>query len=89
MGLGHAMLRTTFEIAAERQPRTLDGRIWITADARIEAAGAVAKVLKLFRGQDPTENFASPIPWMGRRKSELLRNGLLITRDVKMKLRTI
>ena len=41
VGLG--MLRTTFEMAAERQPRTLDGRIWITADARIETTGAVRK----------------------------------------------
>ena len=26
VGLGHAMLRTTFEMAAEQQPRSLDGR---------------------------------------------------------------
>src|SRR5260221_10627406 len=36
-GLGHTMLRTTFEATAERQPASLDGRVWITADARIDA----------------------------------------------------
>jgi len=35
-GLGHAMLRTTPESAAERQPASLEGRYWITADARID-----------------------------------------------------
>jgi asparagine synthase (glutamine-hydrolysing) len=37
VGFGHAMLRTTFEMAEEQQPRSLDGRVWITADARIDA----------------------------------------------------
>jgi asparagine synthase (glutamine-hydrolysing) len=37
VGLGHAMLRTTFEMTKEQQPRTLDGQVWITADARIDA----------------------------------------------------
>jgi len=37
VGLGHAMLRTTFEMAQERQPWSLDGELWITADARIDA----------------------------------------------------
>jgi asparagine synthase (glutamine-hydrolysing) len=37
VGLGHAMLRITFEMAEEHQPRSLDGRAWITADARIDA----------------------------------------------------
>jgi len=35
-GLGHAMLRTT-EACLERQPATLDGSAWITADARVDA----------------------------------------------------
>ncbi len=34
VGLGHALLRTTVE--DERQPGTLDGQLWITADARID-----------------------------------------------------
>lgn len=36
VGLGHALLRTTDEAATERQPCTIDGRSWITADARID-----------------------------------------------------
>src|SRR5437016_11236014 len=35
IGLGHAMLRTTNESPDERQPGNLDGRFWITADARL------------------------------------------------------
>lgn len=37
VALGHAMLRTTEESALERQPATLDGRLWITADVRLDA----------------------------------------------------
>ncbi len=36
VGFGHAMLRTTWEAETERQPLTLDGRVWLTADARID-----------------------------------------------------
>ncbi len=36
VGLGHTMLRTTRESQIERQPACLDGRFWITADARID-----------------------------------------------------
>ena len=46
VGLGHAMLRTTFEMSEERQPRTLDGRVWITADARIDARAELIHKLK-------------------------------------------
>jgi asparagine synthase (glutamine-hydrolysing) len=37
VGLGHTMLRTTFESEHERQPWSLDGQVWITADARVDA----------------------------------------------------
>lgn len=37
VGFGHAMLRTTFESEHERQPFSLDGDVWITADARVDA----------------------------------------------------
>ena len=37
VGLGHTMLRTTWEAEHERQPCSLDGQVWITADARIDA----------------------------------------------------
>lgn len=36
VGFGHTMLRTTFEAETENQPLTLDGKIWLTADARID-----------------------------------------------------
>jgi asparagine synthase (glutamine-hydrolysing) len=37
IGLGHAMLRTTFQSAGEKQPASLEGRLWITADARLDS----------------------------------------------------
>jgi asparagine synthase (glutamine-hydrolysing) len=36
VGLAHALLRTVRESAGERQPLSLDGRLWITADARLD-----------------------------------------------------
>jgi asparagine synthase (glutamine-hydrolysing) len=36
IGLGHAMLRTTYESAGEEQPASLEGRLWITTDARLD-----------------------------------------------------
>ena len=36
VGFGHTMLRTTWESAHEHQPFSLDGQVWITADARID-----------------------------------------------------
>ena len=36
VGFGDAMLRTTRESFDERQPLSLDGEVWITADARID-----------------------------------------------------
>ncbi len=36
VGLGHTMLRTTRASQTERQPASLGGRVWITADARID-----------------------------------------------------
>lgn len=37
VGLGHTLLRTTNECPHERQPAGLDGRFWITADARLDS----------------------------------------------------
>jgi asparagine synthase (glutamine-hydrolysing) len=37
IGFGHAMLRTTRESLAEQQPASLDGQLWITADARLDS----------------------------------------------------
>ena len=36
VGLGHTALWTTFESEHERQPCSLDGHVWITADARVD-----------------------------------------------------
>jgi len=35
-GLGHAALRSTIGSRPERQPCSLDGRVWIVADARVD-----------------------------------------------------
>jgi asparagine synthase (glutamine-hydrolysing) len=45
VGLGHALLRTTFESEHERQPCSLDGQVWITADARIDDRANLIKKL--------------------------------------------
>jgi asparagine synthase (glutamine-hydrolysing) len=37
VGFGHTLLRTTFESEHEQQPCSLDGEVWITADARINS----------------------------------------------------
>jgi asparagine synthase (glutamine-hydrolysing) len=37
VGLGHALMNTGGDSQEWRQPFTLDGRVWITADARIDA----------------------------------------------------
>ncbi len=46
VGFGHALLRTTFESQHEQQPCSLDGKIWITADARIDGRDALLDKLK-------------------------------------------
>src|SRR2546427_8083032 len=45
VGFGHTLLRTTDERQCARQPFTLDGHIWITADARVDAqSNLIAKL---------------------------------------------
>ncbi len=46
VGLGHTMLRTTVESALEVQPCTLDGAVWITADARIDGRAELIAELR-------------------------------------------
>ncbi len=45
-GLVHTLLQTTPESMTEKQPCSLDGRIWITADARIDRIEDLKKSLK-------------------------------------------
>jgi asparagine synthase (glutamine-hydrolysing) len=51
IGLGHTMLRTTRESQIEQQPASLDGKLWITADARIDCREELEKKLAQ-QGQD-------------------------------------
>jgi asparagine synthase (glutamine-hydrolysing) len=46
IGLGHAMLRTSRESQIEQQPASLDGKVWITADARIDCREELEKKLE-------------------------------------------
>jgi asparagine synthase (glutamine-hydrolysing) len=46
VGLGHTMLRTTWESETEKQPLTLDGNRWLIADARIDARQELIKKLE-------------------------------------------
>src|SRR5258708_4301783 len=53
VGFGHAMLRTTWESEREHQPFSLDGQIWITADARIDDRENLVEKL-VAKGQEVT-----------------------------------
>jgi asparagine synthase (glutamine-hydrolysing) len=46
VGFGHALLRTTAESEHEHQPLSLDGKVWITADARIDGQTELRKQLE-------------------------------------------
>jgi asparagine synthase (glutamine-hydrolysing) len=41
VGFGHALVRTTVESKRERQPCSLDGQVWITADARVDGRASL------------------------------------------------
>jgi asparagine synthase (glutamine-hydrolysing) len=46
VGFGHTQLCTTFESEREQQPLSLDGQVWITADARIDGRADLIRKLK-------------------------------------------
>ena len=49
VGFGHTLLRTTSESETEKQPLTLDGKVWLTGDIRLDArAELIAKLGKKF-----------------------------------------
>ncbi len=47
IGLGHTTLCTSRESQIERQPASLDGQLWVTADARIDCREELEKKLAL------------------------------------------
>ncbi len=47
VGFGHALLQTTDQAQFERQPLTLNGQVWIVADARVDQRPALLAALKL------------------------------------------
>ncbi|HXU76882.1 MAG TPA: asparagine synthetase B, partial [Methylomirabilota bacterium] len=49
--LGHTLLQTTDESADEHQPLSFDGKVWIVADARIDARQELVADLRA-RGRD-------------------------------------
>lgn len=51
VGFGHAMLRTACESWDEGQPLSLDDRVWIIADARVDGRSDLCRKLKA-RGHD-------------------------------------
>ena len=50
VGFGHTLLCTTFEAEREHQPCSLDGLVWITADARIDGRDELKDKLPGGRG---------------------------------------
>ncbi len=59
VGFGHARLRISPEQENERQPCTLDGNVWITADARIDGRAELIGQLRSAGG--PVRNDASDV----------------------------
>jgi asparagine synthase (glutamine-hydrolysing) len=59
IGFGHTMLRTTRESLNERQPTGLDGRFWITADARIDCRAELRSELES-AGRKTSRTIADP-----------------------------
>ncbi|NJM19855.1 MAG: asparagine synthetase B [Richelia sp. RM2_1_2] len=55
IGLGHTLLRTTWEQEREQQPLTLDDRVWIVADVRLDGRKELVVALQA-RGRVITEN---------------------------------
>jgi asparagine synthase (glutamine-hydrolysing) len=60
LGLGHAMLRVTREAAAEKQPGSLEDRLYIAGDARIDARAELITKLKSKSGAAGSLSLATP-----------------------------
>lgn len=61
IGLGHTLLRTTCEAQTEQQPLSLDGKVWLTADARIDGRNQLIEKLKRKLTPKPSPNDAELI----------------------------
>lgn len=59
VGFGHTMLRTTIESMRERQPYSLDGQVWITADGRVDGRKDLIQKLAS-KGRTHLEALADP-----------------------------
>src|SRR5438876_9538250 len=59
VGFGHTMLRTTREAESERQPCSLDGECWITADCRVDGREDLIQAL-LARGRKFVKDAPDP-----------------------------
>jgi len=55
IGFGHTLLRTTWEADREKQPCSLDGQVWITADARIDGREDLIRQLQAAGGHASNE----------------------------------
>ena len=59
-GLGHALLRMTPEVKRERQPLSLDQRVWIAADARVDGRKELINALAREPGDGPPISAVAP-----------------------------
>jgi asparagine synthase (glutamine-hydrolysing) len=57
VGFGHTLLRTAPAIESDEQPASLDGKLWIVADARIDAR---AELIEKLRSKDAAVSLADP-----------------------------
>ena len=60
VGFGHTLLRTTVEAETEKQPLTLDGKAWLTADARIDGRTELVSALEAKLDRDIRIPIRSP-----------------------------
>lgn len=60
VGLAHAVLRTTRESEGERQPLTVDGRVWIVADGRVDGRKELISALLREAGSDQSISAGVP-----------------------------
>ena len=51
VGLGHTLLKTTHEAEREHQPLSLDGNVWIVADARVDGRSNLKAKLQTHAGR--------------------------------------